>query len=108
MTSWHDALLDDLAERVAAKLRPLLEPQGSPPARDEWLKTAEIAEQYPLTPEWVYSAIHQGLPALREGKSYIVRRADLEAWLRRKAEEEAEERRPYRPVQTFRTRRRAA
>lgn len=74
-----DSVLDQLAERVAAKLG-----DRQPVAGDGWLRGADkIAEYVDCPRSRVYALASAGrIPIHRDGSALIARRSELDAWVR--------------------------
>jgi len=76
-------LVDELVERVAARVAELLAGQlPAPAAGSPWLTVAEAAEYLRCKPKRVYDLASQHrLPAHRDGSRLLFRRDELDAYV---------------------------
>ena len=73
-----DGLLDELADRVADRLA------HREPDRDPWITVAEAAEHVRCTTSRIYSLVStRRIPFEKDGSRVLLRRAELDAWVRR-------------------------
>ncbi len=77
-----DALLDELADRIAARLRAA--PAAPSPVSDDVTTCAAAAERFGVTAAWLRSEIRANrLSALHAGRQLRVRLADVERLMSR-------------------------
>ena len=78
-----DALVDLIAERVAAKLA-LVPPPAPAPAPSEWITPEQLAAELGYERHTIPVLVRRrGLPCHRVGRKMRFRRSDVDAWIAR-------------------------
>jgi excisionase family DNA binding protein len=85
VSAFVDALFTDLGPDDLRRLAELLEPYLTPTTDVGWLRGAKQIAQYLGCPESRVNSLvgHGELPVERDGRTYMMRRADLDKWVER-------------------------